>query len=211
VNSEKGRHLHPKVQALADLVTQIAEAEIEKVKKDPATWFSKILVFNKLISGTAPHLRAVLTSRLDPLFDHALEEHIAARGWPSREKLAPELRKYIVEALADSKTSLSAGKGSACAIPAGFTHDDFRSYHGHHFIDAYRGTLVQRPEQALFLFHCVRTAPGPASSDLRRWVREYLVQPLEEALRKIIDDYLDDTPRHERRRMSSSKWLSASA
>ena len=51
--------VHPKVQALADVVAAIATAEVQKVEKDPSTWVSKVLVFNKLIKGTAPHLREV--------------------------------------------------------------------------------------------------------------------------------------------------------
>ena len=67
--------------ALCDLVQNIAKSEIEKVKKDPSKWFSKVLIFNKMIGGTAPHLRQQLSKRLEPLFAKRLEEVLVEKGW----------------------------------------------------------------------------------------------------------------------------------
>ena len=77
-----GKHLklHPKVEALADLVEAIALTEIKKVRAEPTKWFSKVLVFNKLIGGTAPHLREVLTKRLTPAFGNYLDEVLHQKG-----------------------------------------------------------------------------------------------------------------------------------
>jgi hypothetical protein len=67
-NTSRERRLHPKVQALADVVAAIDTEEVQKVKSNPSMWVSKVLVFNKLIKGTAPHLRKVLHDRLEPIF-----------------------------------------------------------------------------------------------------------------------------------------------
>ena len=85
----KSFKLHPKVEALADLAESIALTEIEKVRADPTKWFSKVLVFNKLIGGTAPHLREVLTKRLTPVFANYLEEVLHQSGLGTRADCPP--------------------------------------------------------------------------------------------------------------------------
>jgi SNF2 family DNA or RNA helicase len=71
--------LHPKVAALADVVRGIVEAEIRKVNQTPEAWFSKVLVFNKLIRGTAPQLTEVLGELLNDAFDRCLADLLSPK------------------------------------------------------------------------------------------------------------------------------------
>ena len=73
-NNPKSLHLHPKVRALVDLIAAIAVDEVNKVRAGTGTWFSKVLVFNKMIEGTAPQLKKEVEKAVAPIFAHFLSE-----------------------------------------------------------------------------------------------------------------------------------------
>ena len=193
-NTGKERRLHPKVQALADVIAAIATAEVQKVERNPTTWVSKVLVFNKLISGTAPHLREVLNDRLEPIFAEFLAGQLKAKGWGSREELAGMVREHMRTGLASAKTAMSAWRPEWCHVPVEFTHEDLAKHRGKHLVDAYRDTILRRAEQSLFLARCVLDVGKPSAADVRSWVESMVVKSVKDVLTHVVDDYLDDNP-----------------
>jgi len=191
-NTGKERRVHPKVQALADVVAAIATAEVQKVEKNPATWVSKVLVFNKLISGTAPHLRKVLHDRLEPIFADFLAGQLKERGWGSRDELAGMVREHMRIGLASAKTAMSAWRHEWCRVPDEFGHEDLAKHRGKHLVDAYRDTILRRAEQSLFLARCVLDVGMPSDDGVRSWVESQVVTPVKNVLMHVVDDYLDD-------------------
>ena len=195
--------LHPKVEALAALVEEIALAEIEKVRSNPASWFSKVLVFNKLIRGTAPHLSDVLKKRLTPVFARHLEDLLRQAGSGSPAAFAAAVRKRMREMLSDTKSGMTAWRdGDSCVVPWEFQHEDFRDHQGRHLVDAYVGTLLKRTEQPLFLLRAVNQCTTLDDQAIDNWLRSEVVGPFEQTLRRIVDSYLDgavaeDRPRFE--------------
>jgi ERCC4-related helicase len=193
-NANKNRRLHPKVQALADIVAEIASTELRKVEQNPRTWVSKVLVFNKLISGTAPHLREVLNDRLEPIFAGFLTEQLKAKGWGTRDELAGQIREHVRSGLARAQTEMSAWRPGCCHVPAEFGHEDLAKHQGAHLVDAYRDTILRRAEQALFLMRCVRDVDKPSDPLVRSWVESQVVEPVKNGLMHVVDGYLDGEP-----------------
>lgn len=193
-NEGKEPRVHPKVQALSDVVAAIAHAEIEKVERKPTSWVSKVLVFNKLISGTAPHLREVLHARLEPIFADFLERLLKSRGWGKREQLAGLVREQVRSGLARTKSAMSAWRPRFCDVPAEFGQEDLAKHHGKHLVDAYRDTVLRRAEQSLFLARCVLDLEKPSDAGVRSWVDSQVIEPVKAVLMHVVDDYLDDTP-----------------
>jgi SNF2 family DNA or RNA helicase len=198
-NTGNDRRLHPKVQALVDIVAEIATAEIEKVKLNPATWVSKVLIFNKLIGerdkGTAGHLRKVLHDRIEPIFADFLEEQLEkVKGLGTRDKLARRIREHIKISLDSAKDEMDAGARQPlyCRVPAEFVHEDFERHRGKHLIDAYRNTILRRAEQSLFLTRCILEIKESSDSHVRSWVESQVVNPLKIGLMQIVNNYLSD-------------------
>jgi hypothetical protein len=189
-NTGKRRRPHPKVRALVEVVATIAEAEVQKVEQNPGRWVSKVLVFNKLIAGTAPHLRQVLQERLDPIFSSFLDRQLTQRGWGARVDVARRLREHIRAALQRTKDALSVAYPGSCAVPVDFAHEGFARFRGRHLVDAYRDTILRRTEQALFVARCVLSVEEPTDSHLRDWVGEHVVEPVKRVLDHVIADYL---------------------
>jgi ERCC4-related helicase len=193
-NAGKERRAHPKVQALADVVAAIATAEVQKVERNPATWVSKVLVFNKLISGTAPHLREVLHDRLEPIFADFLEGQLKAKGWGTRDELAGLVRDHMRTGLANAKAAMSAWRPDWCHVPAEFGHEDLARHRGKHLVDAYRDTILRRAEQSLFLARCVLDIGRRSDAAIRAWVESKVVEPVKNVLTHVVADYLADEP-----------------
>ncbi len=193
-NMGKDQRVHPKVQALVDVVAAIATAEVQKVRRNSAAWVSKVLVFNKLISGTAPHLREVLNDRLEPIFSDFLADEIKARGWTARDELAGLVREHMRNGLANARAAMSAWRPECCNVPDEFGHEDLAKHRGKHLVDAYRDTILRRAEQALFLARCVIDVGKPSDSAVSSWVETQVVEPVKRVLMHVVDDYLDDDP-----------------
>ncbi len=185
----KRQRLHPKVQALGDIVEQTAIHEIEKVRQDPSKWFSKVLVFNKLIGGTAPHLRQVLSDRLNPLFSDRLDELLREKGWGSRADFASKVRTSLRRALDAIREGMVE---KYCRVPDEYRHEDFVRHRGRHLVDAYRDTILERTEQSLFLLRAAMKVEDQGDEALRQWLDTEVTGPFEKTLRHIIDYYLDN-------------------
>ena len=193
--------LHPKVEALADLVEFIAVTEIEKVRAEPTKWFSKVLVFNKLIGGTAPHLRVVLTKRLTPVFANYLEEVLHQANLGTRAEFSSAVRSLLRKALSNIKTKLkSSYKENVCLVPAEFTHEYFKNHRGKHLVDAYQTTLLGRVVQPLFLLRAAMQSRTRSDDTVEHWLQREVTGPFEQEIRRIIESYLDDVVEEERQR-----------
>lgn len=199
-----GKHfkLHPKVEALADLVESIALSEIEKVRAEPTRWFSKVLVFNKLIGGTAPHLREVLTKRLTPVFANYLEEVLQQVDLGTRAEFSSAVRSCLRRALSDSKANIKNWrKEQPCLVPAEFQHDNFKDHRGKHLVDAFQTTLLRRAEQPLFLLRAAMQSGARTNESIGQWLRVEITGPFEKTIRRIVESYLDDAVEEDRPRI----------
>jgi len=193
----RGQRLHPKVSALDDLVAQVADYEIEKVGRDSTKWFSKILVFNKMIGGTAPHLSRVLSDRLDRLFSDRLNKVLRDKGWGNRTDFASKVRGCLRREL----ETIRKGMGEEyCRVPGEFQHADFVRHRGRHLVDAYRETILKKTTQSLFLLRAAIKIEISDDATLRKWLVMEVTGPFEKTLRHIIDYYLDDKPEEDRPR-----------
>jgi SNF2 family DNA or RNA helicase len=193
--------LHPKVEALVDLVEAITLKEIEKVRAAPTKWFSKVLIFNKLIGGTAPHLREVLTKRLTPVFSCYLDEVLRQKGLGTRGKFSSAVRSRLRKAISDVKVNVNGWRGEhLCRVPTEFQHEDLKAYRGRHLVDAYETTLLKRTEQPLFLLRAAMQCVAVTDEALGRWLDEEVTGPFEKTVRQVIDSYLDEAVEEERPR-----------
>lgn len=189
-NSTKSRRLHPKVRALVDVVRAIALAEVDKVRSGRGAWFSKVLVFNKLIEGTAPQLREEISNALAEVFNDFLAELLAPSGLGPTEPLQERFREHARQSLERARARLLTSYGAACKAPSGFRHDDLRHFAGRPLLDPYREMLVRRCQQTLFLLRAVLGGAAASDEGIAAWLDKELVGPVETALRRIIDHFL---------------------
>ena len=189
--------LHPKVAALRDVIRDIASAETRKVAANRDAWFSKVLVFNKLIRGTAPQLTDVLSEMLQQEFERFLVSLLSGVGI-SRDELALKVRSAVDHSLADGERSLKSDP--ACApwrhVPVEFEHEDFARHRGHSLLNVFREPLRRRAVQPLALIDLVRTGHCD-DAGIAAWVNEELTGRVVQDVRAVINRYLDDSPEHD--------------
>jgi hypothetical protein len=193
-NQPESLHLHPKVQALADVVAEIAREEVAKVQRNPTSWFSKVLVFNKLIGGTARQLREQLELALTPVFEEFLADQLRQRGVGDKNELAKRFRTISRKILEAMKEELARWRPGHHLIPEQFTHQEFSSRRGEHLMDVYLETLVHKVSQTLLLIDAVLSDSIGSDAAIEAWLRRTLLEPFEQTLRNIIDHHLDDEP-----------------
>jgi superfamily II DNA or RNA helicase len=189
-NSPRSRRLHPKVRALVDVVRAIALAEVDKVRGGRGAWFSKVLVFNKLIEGTAPQLRAEISKALADVFNEFLTELLARSGLGPAEQLQDRFREHTRQSLQRARDRMLASYGVACKVPSEFRHEDLRRFAGRPLLDPYREMLVRRCQQPLFLLRALLGGVAVSDEGIAAWVDKELVGPVETSLRRIIDHFL---------------------
>ena len=178
-------------------------AEIEKVRANPTRWYSKVLVFNKLIGGTAPHLREVLTKRLTPFFARHLEDVLRQAGIASTAAFSSAIRSRMRKALSAVKANMRGWRDEEfCLVPTEFQHEGLKEHRGKHLVDAYKATLLRRTEQPLFLLRAAMQCGTPDDEAVDQWLRSEVIGPFEQTMRRIVDSYLSgaveqDRPRYE--------------
>jgi len=193
-NQPQSLHLHPKVRALADVTAEIAREEVAKVRRNPESWFSKVLVFNKLIGGTARQLREQLEAALAPVFEEFLDEQLRKRGAGEKHELAKRFRAIARNVLEDMKRELARWRPEHHLVPEQFTHQVFSSRRGKHLMDVYFETLVLKVGQTLLLIDAVLSDSIGSNEAIEAWLRRTLLEPFELTLRNLINRYLDDEP-----------------
>ena len=191
----KDGKLHPKVAALAEVVRRIVEEEVRKVKGTADAWFSKVLIFNKLIRGTAPQLAEVLGEILHAAFERCLADLLAPTGM-SRLELGRKVREAVDQQLDDAERALKSDPAFAAwrNVPDEFGHDDFERYRGRSILQVFREPLRRRAAQPLALIDLIRSAPHLDGHQVGSWIEKEVTGRVIRAVRAVIDRYLDDTP-----------------
>lgn len=191
----KDGKLHPKVAALADVVRGIVEAEIRKVKQTPHAWFSKVLIFNKLISGTAPQLTEVLGDLLHEAFERCLTDLLGPTGM-DRDTLGKKVRQAVDQQLDSAERALKSDPAVAAwrHVPDEFVHDDFVRHRGRSILQVFREPLRRRAVQPLALIDLIRSSPELDDARIAAWTEQEVTGRAVRTVRAVIDRYLDDTP-----------------
>ncbi len=166
--------IHPKVRALRQLVAELTDFEANKLLKSRQGWFSKILVFNKLVAGTAPHLKAVLEDVVSKRVRDLLRELVRDTPWREPERLRRAMSQsasrqlgelgsrlaanYDAEAILDSLESLDSPRfkrGAEGKTPIGDLLRGKRT-----IIGPFEHLLQERSRQELFLIRfLLRSSP----------------------------------------------------
>jgi hypothetical protein len=191
-NRPRSRRLHPKVRAVVDVVRAIALAEVDKVRTGRGAWFSKVLVFNKLIEGTAPQLREEISQALAEVFNDFLKELLDRAGLGPTEPLQRRFRDHARQGLERARGRLLGSYGAVCRVPSSFRHEDLRRHAGRPLLDPYREMLMRRSQQPLFLLRGALGGATVSDEGIAAWVEKELVGPVEMALRRIIDHFLHE-------------------
>jgi SNF2 family DNA or RNA helicase len=194
----KDRKLHPKVAALIEVVRGIVDVEIRKVMGTSDTWLSKILIFNKMIRGTAPQLTEVLGSLLESAFDQCLVELLAPTGI-SRDDLGKKVRRAVDQQLDTAEQELKADRAYSAwrHVPEEFGHKDFMRYHRRSMLQVFREPLRRRAGQTLALIDLTKRFPELDELQIAAWVDQEVTGRVVRTLRAVIDRYLNDSPRDE--------------
>jgi hypothetical protein len=174
------------------VVRAIAVAEVDKVRAGRGPWFSKVLVFNKLIEGTAPQLREEISKALAEVFNDFLTEFLGRSDLGLIEALQDRFREHARQGLERARARLLASYSAACKVPSAFRHEDLRRFAGRPLLDPYREMLVRRSQQHLFLLRAVLGGAAVSDAGIAAWVDKELVGPVETALRRIIDHFLNE-------------------
>ena len=191
----KNGKLHPKVAALKEIVRGIVEREIQKVKRQPDPWFSKVLIFNKLIRGTAPQLTEVLGEVLEAAFDRYLAELLVPTSM-SREDIGKKVREAVDQSLNSAEEELEAEPALAAwrYVPDEFLRDeDFKRHHGRSLLDVFREPLRRRAVQQLALIDLIRNSSQLDDAVIATWVKQEVTKRVIRTVRRVIDQYLSHT------------------
>jgi SNF2 family DNA or RNA helicase len=191
----KDGKLHPKVAALVEVVREIVEVETRKVIGTPDAWFSKVLIFNKMIRGTAPQLTEVLGDLLHRAFEHCLTELLVPTGM-SRKNLGKKVRQAVDQQLDAADRALKADRECSAwrHVPDEFEHDDFVRHRGRSFLQVFREPLRRRAGETLALIDLIRRFPNLDDSHIGAWVEEEITGRVVRTVRAVINRYLNDSP-----------------
>lgn len=196
--------LHPKVRALTEVVRDIVAAEIDKVRTKPDAWFSKVLVFNKLIRGTAPQLKKELGELLRDALEQLLGELLAPAGL-DREVLARRVRQAVDRQLDAAEQDLRADpvRSAWRKVPEDLDQGVFAAYRGRPLLRVFREPLRRRAVQALAVIDLVRSSAGFEDSEIEAWVEQNVTGRVVSTVRGVIDRCCEDSTLEEPR----DSWL----
>ena len=186
--------LHPKVVALGQIIRIITLEEIEKVRKDHERWLGKIVVFNKLIRGTAKQLNSHLQATVTPLFQEFLNEMVGLFGVRDVRQWRQTIRAEAFRQLRELRKSLNSEFGRHSLTPTEFRSQLFEHYNDQPLVDCFKPRLEARVRQPLFLLRCLLRGRATTTDSIRRWLRSEIFEDLERDLHAVIDLNLDDTP-----------------
>ena len=204
--------LHPKVQTLTEVVNLIVDAEIARVESAPDTWFAKIVVFNKLVAGTAPHLREQLERRLHPRFDELLSKMANSSGLGDAKALRQLSRSLVRSEAKFAREEFSRKcreRNESPVLPIRvLRHSGFKTSRDTHAVDALLPYFEGRATQSLFLIDYLRQNAGSFSEpSYRQFLRDRLIQPSMIAMEETVDKYLDSRPDETRKQQLGRRRL----
>jgi hypothetical protein len=197
--------LHPKVAALVEIVEAIIIYEISRILKDPTQWFGKVVIFNKLVAGTAPHLRKHLMKAIEPLFEDMLmrlTQDTAFENVNYLRQTAREIIKDETKAASNWITSKCQERGEKPELSASILRDaGFDIENDKHPVAVLFHYFERRGVQNLFLIdflrHCKEYKKEANEQLLGMFICENLISPAVKRLDRIMDDYLDSEPNAE--------------
>ncbi len=197
----RSNHRHPKVAALCGVVDGIVERELARLKSDASAQFGKIIVFNTLMKtakALSECLRETVAKKLEPFID----EQLAIAGWESRDgarvmvRAALDLERATVLAqLEPFKDWLDVDR--KLLIEAGLES----KHQSRNIVDVMFERATNHCSQPLFLLRMARHFAHSQSPATLEHVHDFIAirvgQRLSDSLRRIVDNYLDDTPADE--------------
>lgn len=191
--------LHPKVHALVEIVGAIVKYETEHITKSPEAWFAKVVIFNKLVAGTGPHVRKQLEIALEPLIEETLQKFAESSSFETAETLRKAAQQVVREEVnhaRDAFTRQCHDRGEVPELNTGILKDaGFRIEHNTHAVDVLAPYFEQRVVQALFLIDFLRQSQFTSEeAGLRDFILEHLVRPAIKLLGETLDKYLDTQP-----------------
>ncbi|GIK40332.1 MAG: hypothetical protein BroJett011_41650 [Chloroflexota bacterium] len=194
----KGR-LHPKMQALVEIVDNIFKHEIEKIESNRNTWFAKVVIFNKLVAGTARQLREVLEAALKPRIEECLSRLAQSSPFVTAKALREAAQQVIREELSRAHVEFTQhchNRNETPILESWILEDaGFNIKHDTHAIDVLSLYFERRVVQALFLIDFLRSGiQTPSKNTLRQFIRQNLLDPALRLLDETIDRYLDEQP-----------------
>lgn len=198
-------HLHPKVAALTAVVDNILEAQIERWRQRPQERLEKILIFNTLMH-TAGALKKALEKTVEERLDPFIKEQVKAAGWASVE----EAQEMIANALDTEHKEAKAHLRGKFDRRFLMVSQDMLEGTGLE-MKGERGELVDimyrraknHCQQPLFLlrmalwFKARAELEGemPDTREALEFVMQRVGHPLRRSVERIVDEFLDDTPK----------------
>lgn len=179
--------LHPKVAALVEVICTIAKSEIQKLRVAGGARISKVLIFNKLTSHTAPQLREVLSPLLEQSFENYLSE-LLNRAGISRRSLADTVRKAVDRQLAAAEREFKENAAFAPfrLVPVAFTNEEFVRHRGRSLVHVFRYPLRRRAVQTLALIDVCREASVREEETVEAWVEREVTGATINTIRDVI-------------------------
>lgn len=196
---DESERLHPKVRALVESVSAIVKYEIERVEQKPGTWFAKVVVFNKLVAGTAPHLRQELEAVLQPLVEEPLARLAKSSVFGSATALRDAAQQVVrseVKRARDEFTKRCLARDEYPELNVSVLQDaGFEIKSDTHAVDVLSPYFERRVAQVLFLIDFLRRSTRqPNKRTLRDFICENLIEPALRLLDETVDKYLDMQP-----------------
>lgn len=191
--------LHPKVQALVEIVSAIIKYEIERVEQKPENWFAKVVVFNKLVAGTAPHLRKQLEVALEPLIEELLLYLVKSSLFETDTALRKAAQQIVREEVSRARGAFARqclARGEAPELSTSVLQDaGFEIERDTHAVDVLSPYFERRVSQTLFLIDFLRGSTQPPDINaLRNFILQNLIEPALRFLDETVDKYLDTQP-----------------
>lgn len=154
-----------------------------------------MLVFNKLIEGTAPQLRQELSNAVTPVFTDYLSETLDRLGLGTADELQRRFREQTRAVMDVRRKTLIDAHGDRGRVPGAVRHDDLRRFRDRPLTDPYEEILTRRSQQPLFLLRFALAGAGGDDAAIAAWTERELVGPLCESLDRIVTHYLaEDAP-----------------
>lgn len=194
--------LHPKIQALGGVVRAIIRQEVARLEREPYAWFAKIVVFNKLVAGTAPYLNSYLQQQaIEPVLGEVLERMAGASHFQTISRLRDMARKIVNQATDLARDQLTADclhrgeqHSEVLSLPI-WTDAGFDFKQPMHAVEAFRPYFINRVGQTLFLIDFLRRAEtSDGATTLQRYIQQSVIEPVVRELNELINRYFDSRP-----------------
>lgn len=198
--------LHPKVVALRDIITYIIHLEMEKIRNNPKSHFSKIIVFNKLVKGTAPHLKEELVKAIKPLVENFVESMAEEKGWSSLQELRKTALEEGINRIKELKEFLNSKYQENAILPRSLLKEaGFVTNNDKHVVDVFETFVRSRINQDLFLL-CYLCSNQNHPQDIKKYI-ENIINDLCDQLDNLIQVYLKEQLSSKRTTIRNLKML----